>query len=235
MSKAALVDYEVEKEEGAEEEEEEEGAEEEEEEEEKGAAEEEEEGAEEEEGEEPRELGRERKSSSFYAIVDSQNDIPISSGKVPQDSCLTWKPQNVIDILDRTLTQVWMTYVGLRCHTAKGQKSLMMKSELLADALRKPKSGFGRCPEFEDSAALILLKTPQIVHRRLDDVQLEFEAHFVVLHERKQACRIACIDGKAHRRRVSRLFDFRFQIVDSAALRGKQDALFEVESRRMEK
>ncbi|KAF7398658.1 hypothetical protein V1477_015975 [Vespula maculifrons] len=70
-----------------------------------------------------------------------------------------------------------------------------MKSELLADALRKPKSGFGRCPEFEDSAALILLKTPQIVHRRLDDVQL----------------------------------------VDSAALRGKQDALFEVESRRMGK
>ncbi|KAI4493861.1 hypothetical protein M0804_002037 [Polistes exclamans] len=33
----------------------------------------------------------------------------------------------------------------------------------------QPKSGFGRCPEFEDSAALILLKTPQIVHRRLDD------------------------------------------------------------------
>lgn len=44
-----------------------------------------------------------------------------------------------------------------------------------------------------------------------------------------------CTDGKAHRRRISRLFDFRFQIVDSAALRGKQDALFEVESRRMGK
>lgn len=30
----------------------------------------------------------------------------------------------------------------------------------------------GSCPAFEDSAALILLKTPQIVRPRLDNVQL---------------------------------------------------------------